>query len=127
MVDASDIADAAVKELLRRARADAPLPRELYELVGPDSLNGATLADIWTSVLSRPVRYLGDDLDAFENQLKTAMPSWKAYDLRLMMRRYQQDGAAASSNDIQRLTALLGRAPRAYRDFAIEAARNWQS
>lgn len=127
MVDTGDIADAAANELLRRALADKPLPREIYELVGPDSLDGTTLADIWTAALSRPVHYLGDDLDAFEKQLKTVAPSWKAYDLRLMMRRYQQDGAAGSTGDIQRLTALLGRAPRSYRDFAIETARNWQS
>jgi uncharacterized protein YbjT (DUF2867 family) len=127
MVDTGDIADAAVKELLRRAHADTPLPRELYELVGPDSLNGAMLAEIWTDTLSRPVRYLGDDLDAFERQLAAVAPSWKAYDLRLMMRRYQQDGAAGSATDIQRLTALLGRAPRSYRDFAIETARSWQN
>lgn len=126
MVDTGDIADAAVKELLRRANADAPLPRELYELVGPDRLDGAALADIWTAALSRPVRYLGDDLDAFEKQLKTVAPGWMAYDLRLMMHRYQQDGAIGSTGDIQRLTALLGRAPRSYRDFATEAARNWQ-
>jgi uncharacterized protein YbjT (DUF2867 family) len=127
MVDTGDIADAAVKELLRRAHADTPLPRELYELVGPDSLNGAMLAEIWTDMLSRPVRYLGDDLDAFERQLAAVAPSWKAYDLRLMMRRYQQDGAAGSATDIERLTALLGRAPRSYRDFAIETARSWQN
>jgi uncharacterized protein YbjT (DUF2867 family) len=127
MIDTGDIADAAVKELLRRAHADTPLPRELYELVGPDSLNGATLAEIWTDALSRPVRYLGDDLDAFEKQLAAVAPSWKAYDLRLMMRRYQQDGAAGSATDIERLTALLGRAPRSYRDFAIETAQSWQN
>ena len=127
MIDTGDIAEAVVKELLRRANANAPLPRELYELVGPDRLDGATLADIWTDALSRPVRYLGDDLDAFEKQLKTVAPSWKAYDLRLMMHRYQQDGAIGSTGDIQRLTALLGRAPRSYRDFAIETAGNWQN
>jgi len=127
MVDTRDIADAAVKELLRREHADTPLPRELYELVGPDSLDGPTLAAIWSEALSRPVRYGGDDLDAFEKLLGTFAPGWKAYEMRLMMARYQHDGAAASSADIQRLTELLGHAPRSYRDFANETVGIWQN
>lgn len=127
MVDTGDIAEAAVRALLRREHAATPLPRELYELVGPDRLDGAALADIWSDALARPVRYAGDDLDAFEKQLKTVAPSWKAYELRLMMHRYQQDGAAGSAADIERLTTLLGRAPRSYRDFAKETARAWQA
>jgi uncharacterized protein YbjT (DUF2867 family) len=127
MVDVRDIADAAVIELLRRDRAPATLPRASYELSGPDALTGASLANIWSEVLGREVRYAGGDLDAFEKAVKTKAPAWLAYDLRAMMRRYQADGAVATQDDIARLTTLLGRAPRSYRDFARETARGWQA
>ena len=127
MVDVRDIADAAVIELLRRDRAPAALPRVTYELSGPDALTGTSLADIWADALGREVRYAGGDLDAFEKAVKTKAPAWLAYDLRAMMRRYQADGAVATPADLDRLTALLGRPPRSYRDFARETARGWQS
>ena len=53
------------------------------------------------------------------------MPAWHALDLRLMISRYQTDGAVAMADDIARLTALLGRAPRSYSDFARDAAAQW--
>jgi uncharacterized protein YbjT (DUF2867 family) len=125
MVDVGDIAEAAAIELLRRERAGGPLPREIFELSGPDVLTGAALAEIWSGILGRDIRYGGGDLDAFEKQMRAHGPSWKAYDMRQMFRRYQEDGAAASAGDIERLTGLLGRPPRAYRDFAIETAKAW--
>jgi len=127
MVDVGDIAEAATIELLRRERADHPLPREIFELSGPDSLTGVALADIWSGILGRDVRYGGGDLDAFEKQMRVHAPSWKAYDLRQMFRRYQEDGAVATSADVEKLTGLLGRPPRSYRSFAKEAAKAWQS
>lgn len=125
MVDVRDIGDAAARELLRRERADAPLPRETYELVGPDAIDAKTVASIWTEALGRPVRYGGDDLDMLEQRLKSVAPAWLAYDMRLMMGRYQQDGAVASKAESERLAALLGRQPRSYRDFAISTATAW--
>jgi uncharacterized protein YbjT (DUF2867 family) len=127
MVDVRDIADAAVIELLRRDRASAALPRASYELSGPDALTGTSLANIWSDVLGREVRYAGGDLVAFEKAVKTKAPTWLAYDLRAMMRRYQVDGAVATPDDIERLTTLLGRPPRSYRNFARETARSWQA
>ena len=127
MVDVRDIADAAVIELLRRDRASTELPRETYELLGPDPLTGASAAAVWTGLLGREVRYAGGDLDVFENAVKGRAPAWLAYDLRAMMRRYQADGALATAADIDRLAALLGRSPRSYRDFARETVRSWQS
>lgn len=126
MVDVRDIADAAVIELLRRDSSALPLKREIFELSGPDALTGSVLAGIWAETLQREVRYAGNDLDNFEKNIKAMAPSWKAYDMRAMMRRYQQDGAVASEQDLQRLTDLLGRPPRAYRDFAEETAQQWQ-
>jgi uncharacterized protein YbjT (DUF2867 family) len=125
MVDIRDIGAAAAIELVRRDRAGSPLPRETYELVGPDVLTGASIASIWGEVLGRTIRYGGDDLNIMEQRLKGMLPSWHALDLRLMFSRYQTDGAAATAADVSRLTALLGRAPRSYRDFARDAAAQW--
>ena len=60
-----------------------------------------------------------------EQRMKAMLPSWHAMDLRLMLNRYQTDGAAATAADIARLSSLLGRAPRSYRDFARDAAAQW--
>ena len=46
-------------------------------------------------------------------------------DIKVMVRRYQQDGAVATDVDLARLTALLGHPPLPYRAFAEEAAAGW--
>lgn len=125
MVDIRDIGEAAAKELLRRERASVPLPHEIYELVGPDALTGEALAALWSDVLGRPIRYGGDDLERLEQRLKAFGPAWLADDMKLMMRRYQNDGAVATAEDIVRLTDLLGHPPRSYPDFARVAAAGW--
>ena len=125
MVDVRDIGEAAARELLRRERAGTKLPREIYELVGPDALTGDALASLWSRALGRPIRYAGDDLERLEQQLKAFGPAWLARDMKLMMRRYQQDGAVATAQDVARLSGLLGHAPRSYRDFAMSAAAQW--
>ena len=125
MVDIRDIGEAAAIELVRRHRAAAPLGREIYDLVGPESLTGDSIAAIWSEALHRPVRYGGDDLVMLENRLKSMLPSWHALDLCLMFARYQMDGAVATAAEVARLTALLGRAPRSYRDIARDAAALW--
>ncbi len=126
MVDTRDIAEAAAVALLRRERAAAPLPAETYDLVGPDALTGPALAEIWSQALGREVRYGGDDLDVLESRLRSFAPAWLAYDLRVMMRRYQQDGAVASAAEVERFAGLLGHPPRRYRDFAAEVVREWR-
>jgi uncharacterized protein YbjT (DUF2867 family) len=125
MVDIRDIGEAAARELLRRERAAEPLPRETYALVGPDALTAQSVVKIWAEALARPIRYGGDDLVLLEQRLKAFAPAWLAYDMRLMMSRYQQDGAVASSAEVARLAALLGRQPRSYRYFAVATAAEW--
>jgi uncharacterized protein YbjT (DUF2867 family) len=125
MVDIRDIGEAAALELLRREQASKPQPRETYELVGSDVVSADSVAAIWSEALGRPIRYAGDDLDALEQRLKAFTPAWHAYDLRLMFRRYQVDGAVALDGEIERLETLLGRPPRGYRDFAREMVAKW--
>lgn len=125
MVDIRDIGEAGARELLRREHAASPLPRETYALVGPDVLTGVDVAQLWSDALGRPIRYAGNDTVTLRERMKAMMPGWYAMDLRLMMDRYQSDGAAATSAEVARLTQLLGRAPHSYRQFAEEAARQW--
>ena len=125
MVDIRDIGEAAAPELLWRESASGPLPFEVYDLVGLDALNADSMVAIRADVLHRPVRYVGDDLDVFEARLKTFTPQWYAYDMRLMMHRYQQDGAVSSSAQLERFASLLARKPRTYRDFAVNAVQTW--
>ena len=73
-------------------------------------------------MLGRPIAYGGDDTAAFEQSLKQFAPAWMAYDMRMMAERFQSDGMTAEPGDADRLTAMLGRPLRSYRDFAAEVA-----
>ncbi|MBA1376405.1 NmrA/HSCARG family protein [Pseudomonas brassicacearum] len=124
MVDVRDIADIAVAELLRRDRAPAALGRVTLELVGPQALTGASVAQTWRSVLDREVAYGGDDVAAFEAQMASFGPGWLAYDMRLMMAGIQRFGMNAEEGTVERLQAILGRPLRTYEDFVREAVGN---
>ena len=122
MIDARDIGEIAAIELIRREQSARPLPLERINLVGPDTLTGADVAAIWSEVLGRPIAYGGDDTAGFEQNLRQFMPSWMAYDMRLMSERFLSDGMLPEAGDVERLTTLLGRPLRSYRDFAAETA-----
>jgi uncharacterized protein YbjT (DUF2867 family) len=119
MIDTRDIAEIAAIELLSRD-ASGPLPLKRINLVGPDTLTGTGMAETWSAVLGRPVVYGGDDTAGFEKNLLNFMPSWMAYDMRLMSERFLSDGMTPEAGDVERLTKLLGRPLRSYRDFASE-------
>ena len=118
MIATNDIAEIAAVELIHRGRATRPMPLARYNLVGPDTLSGQDAAAIWSEALRRPVAYGGDDLAAFEQNLRRFMPGWMAYDMRLMAGRFQSEGMAPEAGDVERLATLLGRPLRSYRDFA---------
>lgn len=122
MIDARDIGEIAAIELLRREQASKPLPLERINLVGPDTLTGDDVAAIWSAVLDRPITYGGDDTAGFEKNLLNFMPPWMAYDMRLMSERFLTVGMVPESGDVKRLTTLLGRPLRSYREFATEIA-----
>lgn len=122
MIDVRDIGEIAAIELLRHDAAAGPLPLQRINLVGPDTPTSADIAAIWTEVLQRPVAYGGDDTAAFEQNLRQFMPPWMAYDMRLMAERFLIDGMVPETGDVERLTTLLKRPLRSYRDFATRVA-----
>lgn len=122
MIDARDIGEIAAIELLRRDESSEALPLERINLVGPDTLTGADAATIWSEVLGRTITYGGDDTQGFEQNMRNFMPTWMAYDMRLMSERFISDGMVPDTGDVERLTKLLGRPLRTYREFATEIA-----
>jgi uncharacterized protein YbjT (DUF2867 family) len=121
MIDARDIADVAVAELLRRDRAPAALDRVTLDLVGPQALTGASVAKVWSSALGREVVYAGDDVAAFEGQMASFGPAWMTYDMRLMMAGIQKFGMQAAEGTVEQLQSILGRPLRTYENFVREA------
>lgn len=120
MIDARDIADVAVAELLRRDRASSALDRVTLELVGPQALTGNLVAKTWSSALGREIAYGGDDVAAFEKNLTSYGPTWLAYDMSLMMADIQKFGMLADEGTVARLESIIGHPLRTYENFVRE-------
>lgn len=120
MIDARDIGEIGAIELIRRETSATPLPLDRINLVGPDTLTGAKAAAIWSEVLGRTIAYPGDDTAGFEKNLRQFMPGWMAFDMRVMSERFLTEGMIPEAGDVKRLTDLLGRPLRSYRDFVAE-------
>jgi len=120
-VDARDIAEAAAIALTSNGHLG-----KTYNLNGPDVLSGPMAASIWGGLLGKEVRYPGEDMNAFEEQMRQKSPSWSAFDIRMMFQGYLERGFVAQDGDVETLTALLGHPPRDYESFARETALKWQ-
>ena len=119
-VDVRDIAEAAAVTLTEPGHLG-----KTYELVGPTLLNGPDVAALWSRLLSKAVVYPGADLDAWETQMRSFMPAYLAYDLRLMFDSILEKGLAATKWQMDRVTKLLGHPARSYEAFAQELAQGW--
>lgn len=122
VVDVRDIAEAAAISLTKEGHAG-----KTYDLVSSEMLSGPGAAATWSKVLGKKITYAGHgDFDAFEAQLRgTGMPSWSAYDLRVMFQGYVERGLSNTEYQTARFAALLGHQPRTYSSFAEELAKEW--
>lgn len=123
MIDPRDIAEIAAIALTRPADAQQPAVQR-FNLVGPENLTGTQAAATWSAVLGRQIVYPGDDTLALEQTLRSFMSAWMAYDMRLMAERFHTDGMLPEADDVERLTAMLGRPLRSYRDYVAEISRS---
>jgi uncharacterized protein YbjT (DUF2867 family) len=120
-VDIRDIAEAAAISLTSDAHFG-----KTYNVNGPAILSGPKAASIWSKVLGKEIKYAGDNMDTFEEQMRKNSPSWAAFDIRMMFQGYLERGFVAEDGDAAALTKLLGHEPRTYEDFANETMREWQ-
>ncbi len=120
-VDVRDIAEAAAVALTTGAHEG-----QSYDLVGPETVTGASTAASWSAALGKPIAYAGDDLDAWEKVQLQYLPDWMVFDFRYMYEHFQKNGFIASAEAIARQTKLLGHAPRGFDAFARETAAAWK-
>jgi uncharacterized protein YbjT (DUF2867 family) len=119
-VDIRDIAEATAITLMSDKHFG-----KTYNVNGPAILSGPKAASIWSEVLGKEIKYSGDNLDAFEEQMRQHAPSWAAFDIRMMFQGYLERGFVAEDGDAATLTQLLGHEPRTYEDFAHETVLGW--
>ncbi len=120
-VDVGDIVDAAVASLAPGAHS-----RRTFILAGPESLTGEGCAAAYAAALGKPVTYMGDDLDAWEQMFLQFLPAWMVFDFKIMFRYFQEHGLKISPGEMDDLQALLGRSPRRFEDFVRETVASWQ-
>ncbi len=120
-VDVRDIAEAAALVLTTDGHQG-----KTHNIVGPEPLSGPKTASLWGELLGKPVRYGGEDMEQYEQQMRQALPAWSAFDFRMMFQGYLERGFVADAGDVEALTGLLGHAPRRYDDFARETLAQWQ-
>jgi len=118
--DMRDIAEAAAISLTEEGHEG-----QTYDIVSPTLISGPGNAALWSKLLGREVKYTGHDFDQWEQGMRARMPSWSAFDLRMMLQGYFERGFASTETEVARLTNLLGHKPRSYEEFAAEAAESW--
>ena len=120
--DMRDIAEAAAISLTEEGHE-----QQTYDIVGPTLISGLGNAALWSKLLGKEIKYTGHNFDQWEQSMRVNMPSWSAYDLRMMFQGYFDRGFASTETEVARLTKLFGRAPRSYEDFAVETAWLWKA
>jgi len=120
--DVRDIAEAAAISLTEEGHDG-----QTYDIVSPAMITGPGNAAVWSKLLGKEIKYTGHDFDRWEAGMREKMPSWSAYDLRMMFQGYFDRGFESTETEVARLTKLFGRAPRSYEDFAAETAKLWKA
>ncbi len=126
MIDVRDIGELAAIELIRRNEAVETLPCETIEIAGPNRFTGASIAHLWSEISDRAVDYVGDDLNAFEQQMRHMVEPWQALDLTLMFGGFQRDGMMAADGTNEEIARRIGRPLHRYRDFATATMGEWR-
>ena len=114
-VDVRDVAGVAAAALLEPDYESREVPA-----VGPDTWTGEDIAEVYSRILGREVRYPGDDLEAWAAGARNFIPEWLVHDLGLMFAHFQEEGLAASEAELAETRAALGREPRPFDEFARE-------
>ena len=118
--DIRDIAEAAAISLTEEGHDG-----QTYDIVAPATISGPGNAALWSKQLGKEIKYTGHNFDQWEQMMRARMPSWSAFDLRMMFQGYFDRGFASTETEVSRLTKLLHHAPRSYEEFVLKTAAMW--
>jgi uncharacterized protein YbjT (DUF2867 family) len=118
-VDVRDIAELAAIAL------EGGHDGRCYHVCGPRVENGEAVAALWTEALGKPVRYFGNDLDAWGGMMRQWLPAWLVYDLQHMYAAFMRHGLVATGEEVATMKQVLGHPPRDSHAFAKETAAAW--
>jgi uncharacterized protein YbjT (DUF2867 family) len=122
-VNRIDLRDAA--EISASALLDPDFRGGVNVIVGPESLSGQQCADIWAAELSRPVRYLGDDEQAWRSAIARRLTGSKLTDWLHTFEFLSTTGIPTDPAAVTATEQLLGHPPRNYRTYVRDTAREW--
>jgi uncharacterized protein YbjT (DUF2867 family) len=110
MVDARDIAAVAVKALTEPGHEN-----KTYTLTGPESLSYHELANLFSNILGRTIRYVPvTSVNARSAMLESGMPGWLVEDLVELNRDFSLGAGDVVFDDVKEVT---GRNAHTYSDF----------
>ncbi|WP_222436443.1 SDR family oxidoreductase [Streptomyces sp. T12] len=121
-IDLRDSGEIAAKILL-----DSKFPAGWIGLSGAEAVNGQQSADLWAEELGRPVRYLGDDTEAWHAAFAKRLTGHKLTDWISSFEFLSRQPIPTDQARVEATTELLGRAPRSYRDYVRDMAKQWQA
>ncbi|MEO1668299.1 MAG: NAD(P)H-binding protein [Chloroflexota bacterium] len=114
-VDVNDIADVATAALTEDGHAG-----QLYELTGPDLLTFAEAVQIIGEATGREVRFVQVPLEAYVEGMKAAgLPDGVIWLVNYLFTTVMDGRNAHVADGVQR---ALGRAPRSFTTYAVDAA-----
>jgi uncharacterized protein YbjT (DUF2867 family) len=80
VADVRDIAEAAAISLTEEGHEG-----QTYDIVATTMISGPGNAALWSKLLGKEIKYTGHDFDQWEQGMRSRMPSWSAFDLRMML------------------------------------------
>ncbi len=119
------VAVSDIAQVCADALTDPAFPAGTHGVSGPASLSGEESAAAWAEALGRPVRYVGNDPEAWEAALCRRIPEGKRRrDWRNSFRALGRMSMKTSPRDVEETTRLLGRPPLDYRSWVAAQVRS---
>jgi len=108
---------------MAEAMTKEPFESGEFRVFGPEPLTGDSSAEIYTKLLGRPVRYGGDDLEAWAAFKGDAFPPWSLNALSHMYGAVQKTGM--KPEDGEQKSSLLPEKLTTFETFASELVSTW--
>ena len=117
-IDTRDVGYAVAEALTKE-----PFKIGEFRIFGPEPLTGDSIAEIYSMLLSKPIKYGGDDLDKWTEFKRGGFPEWSLNALRPMYAYTQKCGMLPEPGETK--SDLLPEKQITFKEFAAEMVKTW--